>query len=131
MEEVKVWAFIIGNIGIPAAIVCWYFLVERPNQRKREEKMEERFDLKLQQMLDAERATCDNRRVEDKQHALELAKLSGEIHLTASRELREGLNRNSDVVERLEARLERSLSEFSDGIVAVHQVTEEIRKKKS
>jgi len=130
MDEIKVWAFIVGQIGVPTAIVLWYFLIERPNQRKREEALEKRLDDRLDKLLTEERTTCDTRRAEDRQHALELAKLGGEIHLTATRELKEVGGRQTEAIERLEARMEKVLEEFVDGIHAVQTVAEEIRKRK-
>jgi hypothetical protein len=129
-EELKIWAFIIGNVGLPVSIVVWYFTIERPNQRKREDKLVTDMDAKWERFLVEERKYCDDRRAEDRIHSLEIAKLSGEIHLTASRELREGYGRHTEAIERMEARFESVLEIFSDGVAKVTSMSEEIKKRK-
>ena len=119
MEDVKIWASLIGNFGLPIVFVLWYFIVDRPAQRKREETLETNWKQWAMDMLKDQRTENEQNRVTDKAHALELAKLSGEIHKTATQELATAIGRNSDVigknteeVERLGQNLNRTLEEF-------------------
>lgn len=114
-EEVKVWAALIGNFGLPIVFVLWYFIIDRPAQRRREEDIEKRSYERMAQSLVDRDKVFESTRNSDRQHQMEIAKLQGEIHLSATREMTSAIGKNTEEVERLTDSLGKALEEFRRG----------------
>lgn len=112
MEDIKVWASLIGQFGLPLVVAVWYIWWELPAQRKREEERNKLNNELIERIIKDCDARSEAIREKDREHALEIQRLAGEIHKVSTENLVGAVNNNSKQLEELRNKLDKALEKF-------------------
>lgn len=87
-DEMKAWAGLLGTFGLAVVLVLWHLLIDRPRQQLREDQRDEANRKAMADALKIREESFRETRAEDRQHAMELAKIQAEVHRAVAGELK-------------------------------------------
>lgn len=88
MDEAKAWAGLLGTFGLAVVLVVWHIFVDRPRQQAREDQRDEANRKAMIEAIRVKEESFRETRAEDRQHAMELAKIQAEVHRAVAGELK-------------------------------------------
>lgn len=110
------WLQVVSNLGVPLALLTWYMFAERPRQLRREEEQQRRWEENIKQALKDQRADFETTRARDRENALEIAKLTSEIHAATTKELSEAVKLNVGIGRELIRKYDELIGRL-DGVI--------------